>query len=114
MSALAVQEEHQGVLQGHELATMQALLEQQVLPGTAAVVAATGDQDGMATGKNMMVPRVLVPLAKVCCSHSGGEQGVQQTMLLCSVCILPGFEVQGSLVTDCTTCCRLLFCPWLV
>lgn len=44
---------------------MQALLEQQVLPGTAAMVAATGPQDTSATGKDMAVPRVLVPLAKV-------------------------------------------------
>lgn len=63
----ALQEQHQDLLQGYQVATMQALLEQQVVPGTMAVLAATsGDpQDISAAGKDMVVPKVLVPLVKV-------------------------------------------------
>ncbi|KAF6265579.1 membrane-associated apoptosis protein-domain-containing protein [Scenedesmus sp. NREL 46B-D3] len=59
-------EEHQGVLQGCQLATMRALLEQQVLPETAAVLA-TSDRNAQViptTGKDRVVPRILVPLVK--------------------------------------------------
>jgi hypothetical protein len=56
------------VLQGCQLATMRALLEQQVLPETAAVLA-TSDRNARViptTGKDRVVPRILVPLVKVC------------------------------------------------
>ncbi|WIA14188.1 hypothetical protein OEZ85_002727 [Tetradesmus obliquus] len=59
-------EEHQEVLQGCQLATMRALLEQQVLPETAAVLA-TADRNAQViptTGKDRVVPRILVPLVK--------------------------------------------------
>jgi hypothetical protein len=55
------------VLQGCQLATMRALLEQQVLPETAAVLA-TADRNAQViptTGKDRVVPRILVPLVKV-------------------------------------------------
>jgi hypothetical protein len=60
------------VLQGCQLATMRALLEQQVLPETAAVLA-TSDRNAQViptTGKDRVVPRILVPLVKVCV-HAG-------------------------------------------
>lgn len=64
----ALQEEHQGVLQGQQLAMMRALLEQQVLPETAAVLA-TADKNPReipTSGKERVVPKILVPLVKVC------------------------------------------------
>lgn len=62
-----VQEEHQGALQGQQLAVMRALLEQQVLPETAAVLA-TADKNAReipSSGKERVVPKILVPLVKV-------------------------------------------------
>jgi hypothetical protein len=62
-----VQEEHQGALQGQQLAVMRALLEQQVLPETAAVLA-TADKNAReipTSGKERVVPKILVPLVKV-------------------------------------------------
>jgi hypothetical protein len=61
------QEEHQEALQGQQLATMRALLEQQVLPETAAVLA-TADKNAReipSSGKERVVPKILVPLVKV-------------------------------------------------
>ncbi|KAF8063811.1 hypothetical protein HT031_003668 [Scenedesmus sp. PABB004] len=59
-------EEHAALLQGHQLATMRALLEQQVLPETAAVLAAADRSAAAvpATGRERLVPRILVPLIK--------------------------------------------------
>lgn len=59
-------EEHQDALQGQQLATMRALLEQQVLPETAAVLA-TADKNAReipSSGKERVVPKILVPLVK--------------------------------------------------
>lgn len=70
--AVGVQEEHQDALQGQQLASMRALLEQQVLPETAAVLA-TADKNPReipSTGKERVVPKILVPLVKVSCSDS--------------------------------------------
>lgn len=61
------QEEHHETLQGQQLATMRALLEQQVLPETAAVLA-TADKNAReipSSGKERVVPKILVPLVKV-------------------------------------------------
>lgn len=62
-----LQEEHQDALQGQQLAAMRALLEQQVLPETAAVLA-TADKNAREipnSGKERVVPKILVPLVKV-------------------------------------------------
>lgn len=59
--------EHQDALQGQQLAAMRALLEQQILPETAAVLA-TADKDAQeipSSGKERVVPKILVPLVKV-------------------------------------------------
>lgn len=64
---LQTQEEHQEALQGRQLAAMRALLEQQVLPETAAVLA-TADKNAReipSSGKERVVPKILVPLVKV-------------------------------------------------
>lgn len=61
------QEEHHEALQGQQLAMMRALLEQQVLPETAAVLA-TADKNAReipSSGKERVVPKILVPLVKV-------------------------------------------------
>lgn len=56
------------MLQAQQLATMTALLEQQVLPETGAVLA-TADKgaggDMPSSGKERVVPKILVPLVKV-------------------------------------------------
>lgn len=54
-------------MQGQQLAVMRALLEQQVLPETAAVLA-TADKNApeiSTSGKERVVPKILVPLVKV-------------------------------------------------
>jgi hypothetical protein len=87
-----LQEEHQEVLQGCQLATMRALLEQQVLPETAAVLA-TSDRNAQViptTGKDRVVPRILVPLVKVCACWglswcAVGRQQVLYWLLCCSM-----------------------------
>jgi hypothetical protein len=64
------QEGHQEALQGQQLAAMRALLEQQVLPETAAVLAAADKvpaRELPASGKERVVPQILLPLIKVGC-----------------------------------------------
>jgi hypothetical protein len=64
------------LLQASQLETMRGLLEQQVLPETAAVLA-TAEKSSMQecpqSGKDRVVPLILVPLVKVRSinSHSG-------------------------------------------
>lgn len=81
---LCLQEEHQDLLQGQQLAAMRALLEQQVLPETAAVLA-TADKNAReipSTGKERVVPKILVPLVKV---WQKSEQRLYDCFLLAAV-----------------------------
>jgi hypothetical protein len=94
-----LQEEHQEVLQGCQLATMRALLEQQVLPETAAVLA-TSDRNAQViptTGKDRVVPRILVPLVKVCV-HAGVCLGAQFGGSTCCLGSLFAYHSSAGLV----------------
>lgn len=67
---LLLQETHAEALQAHQLATLRALLEQQVLPETAAVLDAAAPDDAAQPTqrggvRERTVPRVLLPLVQV-------------------------------------------------